>query len=158
MPNSNDPATDTKIRFALMGVTDLDDVVRIEAASFPSPWNRGHFLHELKRNPYAVNRVIRCNGVVIGYASVWILYGELQINKIAIDATRRRRGTGRLLMNRLTRLARETRCHRVSLEVRTGNHSARALYRSLGFVEVGQRADYYGPGEAAILLRLDLAV
>ena len=156
MPNSNSPETDTSIRFAVMRVTDVDAVVKIEAASFPSPWNRGHFLHELKHNPYAVNRVVKRRGAVIGYASVWILDGELQINKIAIDSAQRGRGYGRLLMNRLTRLARETRCNRVSLEVRTGNRQAQALYTNLGFVEVGRRVDYYGPGEAAILLRRDL--
>ena len=40
----------------------------------------------------------------------------------------------------------------------TGNSEARALYANLGFVEVGRRVDYYGPGEAAILMRLDLPV
>jgi ribosomal protein S18 acetylase RimI-like enzyme len=42
--------------------------------------------------------------------------------------------------------------------VRPGNDEARALYANLGFIEVGRRADYYGPGETAILMRLDLAV
>ena len=158
MLNSSDTGADGSLRFAVMRRTDVAAVTRIEAASFPSPWNRGHFRHELERNPYSVNRVLRRRGAVIGYASVWILDCELQVNKIAIDVAQRGRGFGRLLMRRLVKLAAETRCTRVTLEVRTGNYEARALYADLGFVDVGQRADYYVPGEAAILMRLDLSV
>ena len=140
-----------------MRLTDVGVVARIEAASFPAPWNRGHFRHELERNPYSVNRVLRRRDTVIGYTSVWILDGELQVNKIAVDAAQRGRGFGRLLMRRLLELAAQAHCRRVTLEVRPGNAVARALYADLGFVEVGRRVDYYGPGEAAILMRLDLA-
>jgi ribosomal-protein-alanine N-acetyltransferase len=135
---------------------DIDAVVRIEADSFPTPWRHGHFLHELDHNPYSVNRVLKRRGAVVGYASVWILDGELQLNKIAIDAAHRRQGLGRRLMRRLLKLAAETRCRRVSLEVRQTNREARKLYEKLGFAEVGSRTDYYGPGEPAILMRLEL--
>ncbi len=132
---------------------DIDAVVRIETESFPTPWHHGHFLHELDHNPYSVNRVLRCGGAVVGYASVWILDAELQVNKIAIDPAHRRKGYGRRLMRRLLTLAAEMRCRRVSLEVRPTNREARKLYLKLGFVEAGRRADYYGPGEPAILMR-----
>ena len=156
MLNSSPTHADGSLRFAAMRLADLDVVTRIEAASFPAPWNRGHFRHELQRNPYSVNRVVRRGRSVIGYASVWILDAELQVNKIAIAGEQRGRGYGRLLMRRLIRLAEQTDCRRVTLEVRPGNASARALYARLGFVEVGRRADYYGPGEPAILMQLKL--
>ena len=40
------------------------------------------------------------------------------------------------------------------LEVHEGNLSARALYQSLGFQEVGKRPQYYSDGGTAILLSL----
>ena len=156
MPSSSNAGADGPLRLGAMRLTDVDAVARIEAACFPAPWNRGHFRHELERNPYSVNRVLRRRDSVIGYSSVWILDGELQVNKVAIDPAQRGRGLGRLLMQRLLSLAAQARCHRATLEVRCGNAAARALYASLGFVETGRRADYYGPGEEAILLRLDL--
>ncbi len=156
MPNSSNADADGPLRFAAMRLTDVDAVARIEAASFPAPWNRGHFRHELVHNPYSVNRVLRRRNAVIGYALVWIFDGELQVNKIAIDAAQRGRGFGRLLMRRMLKLAAEARCRRVTLEVRPGNAAARALYADLGFVEVGRRVDYYGPGEEAILMHLDV--
>ncbi len=156
MLSSSNADVDSPLRFAAMRLTDVDAVARIEAASFPAPWNRGHFRHELERNPYSVNRVLRRRDTIIGYALVWILDGELQVNKIAIDAVQRGRGFGRLLMRRMLKLAAQARCRRVTLEVRPGNAAARALYADLGFVEVGRRVDYYGPGEDAILMHLDV--
>ena len=76
MLNSSNAGADGSLRFAVMRPTDVAAVARIEAASFPLPWNHGHFRHELERNPYSVNRVLRRRGAVIGYASVWILDGR----------------------------------------------------------------------------------
>jgi len=154
MPKPNTGPEDPLL-FGPMRLTDVDAVARIEAASFPSPWTHAHFRHELQRNPYSVNRVLRRRGALIGYASVWIVDHELQINKIAIDPELRGKGLGRLLIERLLKLAADSRCYRVTLEVRPGNAAARALYASLGFLEVGRRADYYGPREDAVLMRLD---
>ena len=158
MLNSSNVGVDDPPRFAAMRLTDVDVVARIEAASFPAPWNRGHFRHELERNPYSVNCVLRRGDIVIGYTSVWILDGELQVNKIAIDVAHRGRGFGRLLMHRLLGLAAQAHCHRITLEVRPENTAARELYVDLGFVDAGRRVDYYGPGEEAVLMRLDLSL
>lgn len=158
MPRSSDAGAESAppLRFGPMRADDLDSVVRIEAASFPTPWNRGHFIHELRQNPFSVNRVLRREGHVVGYASVWILDGELQVNKIAIAPGERGKGFGRLLLSRLLRLAQETTCRVVTLEVRPANIVARKLYETQGFLEAGRRTDYYGPGEHAILMRRDV--
>lgn len=135
---------------------DVDVVARIESESFPTPWNRGHFLHEITRNPYSLNLVLRRDGSLVGYASVWLIDAELQVNKIAIRTDERGLGLGRFLMDRLIGLATREGCSCVTLEVRPANAAARALYAALGFTESGRRRDYYGPGEDGILLRLEL--
>jgi len=157
MPSSSDAGAERPggLRFGPMRATDLDDVVRIEAASFPTPWKREHFVHELRHNRFSVNRVLRRGTRAVGYVSVWIIDRELQINKLAIDPDDRGSGLGRKLLERLLLLADETRCGRISLEVRPANTPALALYTAFGFRETGRRADYYGPGEPAILMRLD---
>ena len=43
MPSSSNANADGPPRFAAMRLADVDAVARIEAASFPAPWNRGHF-------------------------------------------------------------------------------------------------------------------
>jgi ribosomal-protein-alanine N-acetyltransferase len=53
--------------------------------------------------------------------------------------------------------AREEGAARVTLEVRRYNHPAIALYERLGFRRVGERRNYYGGGEDALLMEKDFA-
>ena len=53
--------------------------------------------------------------------------------------------------------ATERRCSAILLEVREANRAAIALYRAFEFRDEGKRADYYGPGQDALLMaRRDL--
>lgn len=69
---------------------------------------------------------------------------------IAVHEGHQRQGVGRALMNELLRWARsDPRVEKVELQVRSSNHRAIALYRSLGFVEEGRKTRRLkiGPGE-----------
>jgi ribosomal-protein-alanine N-acetyltransferase len=145
------------LRFERMTEHDLDAVLVIEQASFPSPWKREHFLHELHENPWAESFVVRAAQGVVGYASAWCVDAEFRINTFAVHPERRRSGLGRWLMERLLGRAIARGCRRAALEVRVSNLAARSLYRSQGFVESGHRKNYYAlEGEDAIVMTLDL--
>ena len=147
------PAELKGILLARMQDADLEQVLAVERASFPSPWREEHFMHEMHHNPFAVTRVLRKEGRVLGYACLWLLHGELKINNIAIHPAYRRRGLGQWLLGRLLDLGRQSACHKASLEVRASNEEALALYRRNGFVPVGRRKNYYQlEGEDAILM------
>ena len=136
-----------------MRASDLDAVLAIERASSPSPWGREHFLHEIRGNPHAYNPVVREGGRVVAYACTWIVEGSLEINNIAVDPAHRRCGHARALLSRSMERARAEGCDRAILEVRPSNESARRLYASFGFQEVGRRRRYYEDnGEDAILM------
>jgi ribosomal-protein-alanine N-acetyltransferase len=140
--------------FRSMTESDLDQILPIERDSFPAPWTRENFLHELRRNPHAWNVVV-CEGVeIVGYAAMWILEDELHINEIAVRADRRRQGTGTRLMERILKEAVERGCRWASLEVRPSNVAARKLYENLGFRVAGHRHAYYrDTGEDGLVLK-----
>jgi ribosomal-protein-alanine N-acetyltransferase len=70
----------------------------------------------------------------------------------------RRRGIARALLERIMAEVMEAGVRALYLEVRESNSAARALYRTLGFEQVGQRRGYYQhPSEDALVLRRDLA-
>lgn len=96
--------------------------------------------------------------VVLGYAGLLAGRGsgEGDIQTIAVDAEHRGAGLGRVLMLALIDEARRRGAARLFLEVRADNPVARALYASLGFVEVGIRPRYYRHGIDAVLMRLDV--
>ena len=134
---------------------DVQQVLAIERDSFPatSAWKRAHFLHEMHKNPWAFNRVMRRGPRLLGYACLWCLDDELRINNFAIRGDARGEGLARALLASILREARGLGCTRATLEVRPSNRAALALYRGAGFVEVGRRKNYYAlEGEDAILM------
>jgi ribosomal-protein-alanine N-acetyltransferase len=83
---------------------------------------------------------------------------EVELLALATEPTARRQGAARALLSDLLRRARDTGVTRVTLEVRSGNAAARALYAGLGFRQFHVRRGYYrASGEDALELerRLD---
>jgi len=140
-----------------MSVGDLPAVLAIERASFSNPWTGALFLQELQ---VAFSRIIlarRSGDAVMGYLCRWLVADEVHILNVAVDPKHRASGVGRSLMREAIREAEACGAVAVTLEVRRSNAAGRGLYRSFGFEEVGMRANYYGRGEDALILRLALA-
>jgi [ribosomal protein S18]-alanine N-acetyltransferase len=141
--------------------SDIPDVVAIEQASNPEPWNRESFLEELLR-PHShllVARVSLGSGeTVAGYLCFWLVADEIQILNIAVHQAHRRHGIGRALLVHCLIFGSRKKTRKAVLEVRSDNSAAQRLYRSLGFRAVGQRPGYYeGLGEHAVLMELTMA-
>jgi ribosomal-protein-alanine N-acetyltransferase len=135
-----------------MSEEDLEQVLAIEISSYPQPWNRDHFLDELK-SPHAFPQsAFNRDGRLMGYICPMQILDEGHILDVAVDPVFRGQGVGRLLVEHVLTRCREKGAEFVSLEVRPSNHSALSLYRQIGFVEVGRRKRYYENGEDAILM------
>jgi ribosomal-protein-alanine N-acetyltransferase len=65
---------------------------------------------------------------------------EYEIHTIGVDPAYQGRGIGRRMLEELLNIAADSVVH---LEVRTDNAAAIALYRSVGFTDVGLRKRYY---------------
>jgi len=135
--------------------SDLPLVLAIEQASFPAPWNRDHFLHEIAA-PHSYPFVAECTGAVAGYVCLTALFEEAQILDIAVAPESRGRGVAGLLMEYACLLAREKGAEYMALEVRDSNSAAIALYEKIGFVRVGCRSRYYEGRDDAVLMEKKL--
>lgn len=71
---------------------------------------------------------------------------EAEILTIAVAPDARELGLGRALMQRVMDQLYADRVTHLFLEVDENNRGALALYRGLGFVEVGERKGYYSDG------------
>ena len=88
--------------------------------------------------------------VYIGLTHV-LYYGY--ISNISFSLAYRRRGVGTALLTELERRAGELRLSFLTLEVRSSNAAARALYAARGFQVTGLRRNYYEkPAEDAVLM------
>lgn len=130
----------------------LDEVVAIEADSFPRPWTRDHFTAELD-SPRSIC-LIACapDGCVAGYICTMLVLDEGEILDVAVRRDFRGQGVGGMLLARAITDLKARGGRTLSLEVRVSNASAIALYRRFGFVETGLRKRYYENGEDAILM------
>lgn len=142
----------SEIAFAPMLPEHIEDVMRIEEASFPTPWPRISFANEL-RNDFAFYIVALYRGQVIGYAGMWLILDEAHITNVAVHPDYRRHGVGRLLMQELILRAALLGATAMTLEVRAFNKAARQLYSTMGFRQEGRRRGYYtDTGEDALIM------
>lgn len=78
---------------------------------------------------------------------------EAEILTLAVRPAAGRRGVGAALVGCAAEMAAALGAARMFLEVAEANAAALALYRGLGFEDIGLRRDYYAKGSHARLLR-----
>ena len=146
------------LAFRRMREADLPRVMEIEHAAFSHPWSeelvRRELGHEFSTVLLATGGA---GGEVQGFAVVWLVHDELHVLNVAVAPEARRRGVARAILDRVEAQGREQGARVSMLEVRRGNAPAIALYRSLGYREVGVRPRYYAEdGEDALVMDKDL--
>lgn len=137
-----------------LGYSDLPQVMSIERRAFPSPWSLAMFVLELsKPSGVCLAAVARDDGGerIVGYlicsryADVWHLMN------IAVDPALQRRGYAHALLEEMLERAGPDESY--TLEVRTSNAPAIALYERFGFRSSGTRPRYYhDTGEDAMIM------
>ena len=140
-----------------MTLEDLPGVLIVEQESFSQPWSRAAFEGELA-SPIAYYLVaVDGAGTILGYGGFWGILDQGDITNVAVRRDSRRRGVGRLLLEKLVHLALLRGTSALNLEVRASNREAIGLYESFGFEPVGRRRNFYQkPVEDALLYTLDL--
>lgn len=93
----------------------------------------------LRDTPGAVALLVEDAGQPVGVAVSFLGFAtftgtkKLNIHDFSVNASHRRRGLGRRLMDAVVEFARAQGCGKVTLEVRHDNHAAKALYAAAGF-------------------------
>ncbi len=93
---------------------------------------------------------------VVGYVVVSVAGDVAELQRIAVDPTRRRGGVASRLLADVTRLALADGAERLLLEVREDNAGALAFYAARGFTELARRPRYYRDGATAVVLERPL--
>ncbi len=136
---------------------DLDDIMALEHASFPTDaWSSAMMREELA-SPHGWYIVDEEAGRLVGYAGLRAPKGskDADVQTIALAEAFRGRGRGRALLRALIAEAARRGVNEVFLEVRADNPVPQALYASEGFVELARRPHYYQPDDVdAVVMRL----
>ena len=133
---------------------DVTAIQTIEQVSYPRPWSPAVFQSEveLSRRGERYYIVARRAHELVGYAGLMFAVGDAHVTNIAASTAHRQEGIGTRLLAELAWEAIARDCTALTLEVRTSNTAAQALYRSFGFAPVGVRQKYYENVEDAIVM------
>jgi [ribosomal protein S18]-alanine N-acetyltransferase len=140
---------DTDIR--RLTYADLPQVVAIERRAFPTPWSLAMFVLELSKPAGVCLAATDARGGLVGYLICSRYDVVWHVMNVAVDPARRRQGIATsLLTELLDRVGDEAK---LTLEVRTSNAPAIALYERFGFRSAGIRPRYYQDnGEDAVIM------
>jgi len=138
---------DIDFRYAMN--SDLTDVKAIEQLTSPYPWS-DKLLDE------SINKllVITQKQEIIGFAVVALVAQQADLHLIAIHPKAQSQGYGQLILTLIIE-SMPASIESFFLEVRVSNCRAIRLYQRLGFVQIGERKDYYRNGlgtEDAIIM------
>lgn len=159
------PPPPPPLGFRRMALEDLERVMEIEKDGFAHPWSmdllRREMVHDWSTILVATSTRRGPAGspseVIAGFVVYWLVHDELHVLNIATAVEERRHGVGRALMDEAAARARKAGAVLATLEVRRSNAAALALYRDLGYRQVGIRPNYYADeGEDAIVMVMDL--
>lgn len=143
-----------------MRAVHLDEILRIEAMAYPTPWSRALFESELSKLSTRAYYVAIVDGGVRGYGGVLMADAEAHVATIAVDPAWQRRGLATRLLLHLTGAALDRGGALATLEVRADNRAAQRLYAKFGYMPVGVRKGYYvvrgEPVDAVIMTAHDI--
>ncbi len=132
-----------------MTEADIPEVAELEALIFADPWSE-----KVYRETYAIPEAEYVVAVdresengenerIIGASGVRNIVGTGEITNVMITPMYRGRGIAKKMLTDLLERGRRLGVTAFTLEVRTGNISARKLYENLGFVCEGIRPGFY---------------
>ena len=136
-----------------MEASHVPQIAALEKTCFSDPWSENSIASELE-NPLSLWLVAEEEGQLTGYVGSQTVLGETDMMHIAVAPDYRRQGIAMCLIHGLIDALKEQGSHSLTLEVRSSNAPAKALYEALGFIQTGLRKNYYrNPREDALILR-----
>lgn len=128
---------------------DIPEVLKLEQMSFTDPWPEIIFL-DIFRNQHAFLGVFESDKL-LAFIIAFYAFDHMHLANLAVNSTARRRGIGKLLLQKVIDIAVQARINIIILEVRVSNLVAIDLYQKMGFTAVGSLPEYYEDKEDAVV-------
>lgn len=144
------------VKFRPWTFVDLIPIWSLEKSVYlDDPWSLEQFKEEFagKSRQYLIAEFA---GTIVGYAGVMRAGEVTDILTLTVDSAFRRRGIAREFLKRMVDWSRNQGVAAMMLEMRIGNLEAEPLYLAQGFRQIAVRANYYGPGLDALVMRKEL--
>lgn len=138
------------IKIEKMTFEDFKSIENVLQTEFDEFWTPSILKSELESS-LSKYIVAKNEDEVVGFAGIIILPDDVEITNIVTKKNERKKGIGKLLLDKLIQMAFELKKD-ISLEVNEENNAAINLYKKAGFEEVGIRKKYYNGKNNAIIM------
>ena len=138
------------IKIEEMTFEDFDKIKNNLQTDFDEFWTPNVLKSELE-SELSKYVVAKEDEEIVGFAGIIILPDDVEITNIVTKKSERKKGIGKLLLDKLIQMAFELKKD-ISLEVNEINIPAINLYKKTGFEEVGLRKKYYNGINNAIIM------
>lgn len=139
------------IKITEMTFEDFEEIKEKLQTDFDEFWTPSILKSELESG-LSKYVVAKNDEKIVGFAGVIILPDDVEITNIVTKKQERKKGIGKLLLDKLIEIAKQTEKDNISLEVNEKNIVAINLYKNAGFQEVGIRKKYYNGIDNAIIM------
>lgn len=139
-----------------MTLSDFEEIKEILQTDFDEFWTPSILKSELESD-LSKYIVAKQENQIVGFAGVIILPDDVEITNIVTKKSERKKGIGKLLLDKLIQMAFELEKD-ISLEVNEKNEAAINLYKKAGFKEVGIRKKYYNGIDNAIIMTKNFTI
>jgi len=137
-------------------LSDIDRIHAVELACSRNPWTRDGIASGVSNRNSIFLAAEDEENRIVGFVCSSLVLDELHIQEVAVDRYCRNRGLGALLINQLLQTAAAENAKRAYLEVRRSNRAAIRLYEKCGFAEEAVRTAFYGDGEDAVFMSINI--
>ena len=139
---------------------DVPVLTSLERTLFPDyPWSQAQFKEEIAGIGTSREFLLALNdGSVVGYAGIMVVAAGVPADLLTIAVLPDFRGQGiaQSMLADLESWAKAKSATEVILEVDTKNESAIRLYEFAGYEKISTRANYYGLGVDALVMRKEI--
>lgn len=139
------------IKIENMTLEDYEKIKDNLQKYFDDFWTHTILKSELE-NEMSKYIVAKENDNIVGFAGIIVLPDDIEITNIVTKKSERKKGIGKLLLEKIIEMSRETKKEFISLEVNEKNEIAINLYKKFNFEKVGLRKKYYNGTDDAIIM------
>jgi ribosomal-protein-alanine N-acetyltransferase len=134
-----------------MNLEDFEKIKENLLTEFDDFWTPGILESEIKseNSKYVVAKE---NDNIVGFAGIIILPDDIEITNIVTKKSERKKGIGKLLLDKLIEMSKTYDKDIISLEVNENNIAAINLYKKFNFEQIGLRKKYYNGKDNALIM------
>lgn len=141
------------LKIRKMSLDDLEEIAPILETDFDDFWNYNIIKSELL-NENSTLFIAKNNSSIVAFAGIWQVVDIMHLNDIVVAKKFRNQGIGKILLNHIINYTKEQNINELTLEVRQDNLPAINLYKHFNFKIIGERKNYYGANNNAIIMTL----